>query len=146
VELDFSFYAMPKAENLAKMLADGGPGLTFSIKAFQGLTHKVDPAKWLDAAKAYLTAIEPLREGTAEHPGGRLEAVLFQFPHSFHYEADNRRYLEKLLACFKGVPAAVEFRAAEWYTGRVIEGMRSRGVALAALDMPDLRGLPPVED
>jgi uncharacterized protein YecE (DUF72 family) len=31
VELDFAFYAMPKPENLAKMLVEGGPGLTFSM-------------------------------------------------------------------------------------------------------------------
>jgi uncharacterized protein YecE (DUF72 family) len=62
VELDFAFYGMPKPENLAKMLVDGGPRLTFSIKAFQELTHKVDPVKWPDVAKQYLKAIEPLRE------------------------------------------------------------------------------------
>jgi uncharacterized protein YecE (DUF72 family) len=146
VELDFAFYAMPKAENLAKMCTDGGPGLSFSIKAFQELTHKVDPAKWSDVAKQYLEAIAPLREAAPGHPRGRLEAVLFQFPYSFHYEAENRRYLDKLLAYFKGVPAAVEFRNAEWINDRAIGGLRGRGAALVALDMPDLKGLPPLMD
>jgi uncharacterized protein YecE (DUF72 family) len=72
-----------------------------------------------------------------------LEAVLFQFPYAFRYEPENRRYLDKILTYFKGVPAAVEFRNMEWYTGRVIEGMKSRGIPLVALDMPDLKGLPP---
>jgi uncharacterized protein YecE (DUF72 family) len=31
-------------------------------------------------------------------------------------------------------------------TGRVIGGMKSRGIPLAALDMPDLKGLPPLMD
>jgi uncharacterized protein YecE (DUF72 family) len=52
---------------------------------------------------------------------------LFQFPYRFGYEPENRRYLDKLLAFFKDLPAAVEFRRADWYTGRVIEGMKSRG-------------------
>jgi uncharacterized protein YecE (DUF72 family) len=142
VELDFAFYAMPKAENLAKMLVDGGPGLSFSIKAYRQLTHEVDPVGWRDTAKRYLEAIAPLREASPGHPKGRLEAVLFQFPYSFRYEPENRRYLDKLLTCFTGVPVAVEFRRADWYTGRVIEGMKDRGVSLAALDMPDLKGLP----
>ncbi|MDR2402799.1 MAG: DUF72 domain-containing protein [Spirochaetaceae bacterium] len=146
VELDFSFYAMPKAENLAKMLLDGGPRVTFSIKAFQGLTHKIDPVRWPDVAKQYLEAIAPLREPLPGFPAGRLEAVLFQFPYQFGYEGENRRYLDKLLKCFEGVPAAVEFRKADWYTGRVIEGMKDRGVPLVALDMPELRGLPPLMD
>jgi uncharacterized protein YecE (DUF72 family) len=142
VELDFAFYAMPKPENLAKMLVDGGPGLTFSIKAFQELTHRIDGAKWEDTAKRYLDALAPLREAAPGYPRGRLEAVLFQFPYSFHYEPGNRKYLDRLLTCFKEIPAVVEFRAAEWYTGRVIEAMRDRGIPLAALDMPELRGLP----
>jgi uncharacterized protein YecE (DUF72 family) len=146
VELDFAFYGMPKAENLSKMLIDGGPSLTFSIKAFQELTHRVDPFKWPDAAKQYLEAIAPLRESVPGFPAGRLEAVLFQFPYQFGYEPENRRYLDKLLGFFKGVPAAVEFRRTDWYTGRVIEGMKERGIALAALDMPELKGLPPLMD
>ena len=39
VELNYSYHSMPKAENLAKMLADGGKKLRFSIKAHQTLTH-----------------------------------------------------------------------------------------------------------
>ena len=140
VELNFSFYAMPKRENLAKMLVDGGPSLTFAIKATQTLTHRVDPDKWENEAKTYLAAIEPLLEAK------RLEAVLFQFPYSFKYADDNRRYLDKLLTYFKGVPVAVEFRKSDWYTGRVIESMKSRGVPLVSLDMPDLPKLPPQMD
>jgi uncharacterized protein YecE (DUF72 family) len=142
VELDFAFYAMPKAENLAKMLVDGGR-LTFSIKAFRELTHKVDPVRWPDAAGPYLEGIAPLREAGPGFPAGRLEAVLFQFPYSFRYEPENRRYLGKLLDFFRDLPCAVEFRRADWYTGRVIGGMRERGVSLTVLDMPELKGLQP---
>ncbi|GHV76948.1 hypothetical protein AGMMS49942_17690 [Spirochaetia bacterium] len=59
---------MPKAANLAKMLVDGG-ALTFSIKAHETLTHKVDPDGWKGKAETYRQAIE---------------AVLFQFSYSFH--------------------------------------------------------------
>jgi uncharacterized protein YecE (DUF72 family) len=145
VELDFSYYAMPTAPQLEKMLT-GGPGLTFAIKAHKSLTHEVKPDRWEQEAETYLKAIRPLRETTPEFPGGRLEAVLFQFPFSFHYVPENRRYLGKLLDFFKGVPAAVEFRGADWYAGRVIEGMRDRGIPLVSLDMPELRGLPPLMD
>jgi uncharacterized protein YecE (DUF72 family) len=146
VELDFAFYAMPKAENLSKMLVDGGPSLTFSIKAFQELTHRVDSVKWPDVAKRYLDAIAPLREAAQGFPAGRLEAILFQFPYQFGYTPDNRRYLDRLLKYFEGLLCAVEFRKADWYTGRLIEGMRERGIPLAALDMPELKGLPPLMD
>ncbi|GHV68016.1 hypothetical protein AGMMS49928_06420 [Spirochaetia bacterium] len=140
VELDFAYYAMPKAPQLAKMVEDGGPGLTFSIKAHQSLTHKIDAYMWHEDAKTYLQAIEPLRVA------GRLETVLFQFPYAFHYTTENRRYLDKLLTAFEGVPATVEFRTADWYTGRVIEALQKRGVPLVSLDMPELKGLPPLMD
>jgi uncharacterized protein YecE (DUF72 family) len=140
VELDHTYYGMPKASNLAKMLIAGGPDLTFSIKAYRSLTHEIHPSSWMEDAKAYREALEPVLQA------GRLEAVLFQFPPKFAYEADRRRYLDKLLAYFKGVPAAVEFRTPEWYTARVIEGMRERGAALVSLDMPELADLPPLMD
>jgi uncharacterized protein YecE (DUF72 family) len=140
VELNFSYHRMPEAKNLSKMLVDGGPNLTFSIKAFKTMTHEINPGQWEGEAKTYLTAIEPLIEAR------RLEAVLFQFPYSFHYTVDNRKYLDKLLAYFKGVPVAVEFRTADWCTGKVIEGMKSRNVPLVSLDMPELPKLPPTMD
>ncbi|MDR1900702.1 MAG: DUF72 domain-containing protein [Treponema sp.] len=56
------------------------------------ITHEIDLAKWQDIAKQYLQAVEPLREV------GRLEVVLFQFPYSFHYEAENRRYMDGIQA------------------------------------------------
>jgi uncharacterized protein YecE (DUF72 family) len=138
VELDFSYYGMPKAENLAKMLIDGGP--TFSIKAYKTLTHEINPATWGEDAKTYREAIEPLLQA------GRLEAVLFQFPFSFHYEDENRWYLDKLLTYYKDIPLAVEFRNSEWFNDRVINTFRERAIPLVALDMPDLKGLPTTLD
>jgi uncharacterized protein YecE (DUF72 family) len=137
VELNFSYYTMPQAKNLAKMLVDGGPKLRFSIKAHKSLTHEIDPNQWEGEAKTYIDAIEPMLGA------GRLDAVLFQFPYSFKYEDENRRYLDKLLKFFKDIPTAVEFRKADWYTGKVIEGMKSRNIPLVSLDMPALPKLPP---
>lgn len=140
LELDFTYYRMPAAEQLQRMADAAGPELTFSIKAHKTLTHETDPHKWQEDAKTYIEAIEPLRET------GRLEAVLFQFPNSFHYNDENRRYLDRLLGAFSGVPAAVEFRNAEWGNNRVIDGLKKRSIAYVSTDLPDLRGLPPVLD
>jgi len=139
VELDYTYYQMPKTEQLRRM-AEEGRDLSFSIKAHQSLTHKIDSAKWRDEAKVYIDALQPLRET------GQLEAVLFQFPYSFHYEAENRRYLDKILEEFSSIQAAVEFRNADWLNNRVIDGLKARGAALVGLDMPELKGLPPKMD
>ena len=139
VELNFSYYTMPNIEQIRRMEESSG-NLTFSIKAPQSLTHKIDPAKWQEDAKTYLEAIEPLREA------GKLEAVLFQFPYSFHYEADNRRHLDRILSEFSGFPSAVEFRNGDWNNNRVIDEFKRRQVSYVSTDLPDLKGLPPVLD
>jgi uncharacterized protein YecE (DUF72 family) len=129
---------MPTAGQFEGMLEKAGPGLGFSVKVHETLTHKIDPAEWEGEAKTFLTAVEPfLREN-------RLGAVLFQFPYSFHYEPEKRRYLDRLLTFFKDIPSAVEFRNVEWTNNRVIEGVRKRGAALVSLDMPELEDLPPL--
>jgi len=131
---------MPDAKGLSQMLIDGGESLTFSIKAHRTMTHEINPSLWESEAKTYITAVEPMLKA------GRLEAVLFQFPYSFYYTDDNRRYLDKLLKYFKDVPLAVEFRKADWYSGKVIESMKNREIPLVSLDMPELPKLPPAMD
>ena len=139
VELDYTYYAIPRAQNMERMAGEA-PELSFALKAHQSLTHRIDSAKWKEDAGEYMRGIEPLREKA------RLEAVLFQFPFSFHYEDENRRYLGKILDEFSGIQAAVEFRNAEWLNNRVIDGLKARGAALVGLDMPDLKGLPSTID
>jgi uncharacterized protein YecE (DUF72 family) len=140
VEIDYTYYRMPQADKLRRMLEIGGPDLTFSIKATDTLTHRIDPNKWRDEAKTYIKAIEPMLTA------GRLEGVLFQFPYSFHYNDNNRKHLDSLLKEFTGIPSVVEFRHNDWVNNRVFEGLKNRGVAYASLDLPDLKGLPPVLD
>jgi uncharacterized protein YecE (DUF72 family) len=67
------------------------------------------------------------------------------FP-KFVYEADKRRYLDKLLAYFKEIPATVELRTPEWYINWVIEGMRERRCLWLSMDMLELKDLPPLMD
>jgi len=139
VELNFSYYTMPSADQIRRM-TEASENLSFAIKAPQSITHKVDPHKWRDETKTYLTAIEPLRQA------GKLEAVLFQFPYSFHYEADSRRHLANVLTEFSDVPSAVEFRNNEWTSNRVIDELKKRKVAYVSTDLPDLKGLPHILD
>ena len=140
VEIDNSYYRMPTADQLQNMLDSAGPGLSIALKATQTLTHTVDPEGWRGEAKTFIGAIEPLCKA------GRLAAVLFQFPYSFHYTADNRKHLDSLLGEFEGIQSAVEFRNGEWTSSRVIEGLKKRGAAYVSTDLPDLKGLPPVLD
>jgi uncharacterized protein YecE (DUF72 family) len=140
LELNFSYYRMPEERQLAALAERAGQGCLFSIKAHQSLTHEIDASGWKEALAEYRAALWPLLNAKS------LGAVLFQFPSSFHYEPDRRRYLDALLREASGLPLVVEFRNHEWYNNRVFDALRDRGVSLAAVDLPDLLGLPPAVD
>ena len=101
------------------------------------MTHKIVPAEWRSEAQTFRRALEPLLKANT------LKALLLQFPYSFHYEVEQRRYLDALLHYWEGLPLAVEFRHTQWYNNRTIEALRERQVALVALDLPNLTNLPP---
>ncbi|MGO8693440.1 MAG: DUF72 domain-containing protein [Rectinemataceae bacterium] len=140
VELNFSYYGMPRSDRLVKLLEASGSSCLFSIKGHRSFTHEVDPACWRASLAEYRSSLAPLLTA------GRLGAVLLEFPSSFRYEPERRRYLDELLRELGGLPAVVEFRSADWYNNRVFDALRERGVGLASIDLPNLRGLPPVVD
>ncbi len=135
VELNFSYYAQPAARTLERMLKGTPESFRFSIKAHRSLTH--EPGEDLEAeVRRYRQGIAPLVES------GRLAAVLFQFPYSFHYTPDSRRHLSRLCEDFGELPKAVEFRGAEWQRPSVYEGLRRWNAAFVNVDAPRLSRLP----
>jgi uncharacterized protein YecE (DUF72 family) len=139
VELNFSYYAMPKPSSLAAMAAKTPESFKFSIKAHKSLTHEVGPL-WRDDAAAFAKAAGVLADS------GRLVAVLIQLPYRFHHSPDNRGYLAALLSALAPLPLVVEFRNDEWRGERVYDELEKRGVGIAMVDRPELPGLPRVEE
>lgn len=139
VELNFSYYRMPEAEQLLAMHRQS-ESLLFSIKAHESLTHTIDTAAWRNSAATFRSAVSPLQEK------GVLGAVLLQFPYSFHYDPDRRRYLDALVRSLGDFPLAVEFRNGQWYNNRTLDALRERKVSLVSLDMPELQSSPPMMD
>lgn len=133
VEVDSTFYHMPTAKRMERMLLRSGE-LKFSLKAPRGLTHEIDD--WKHEALLFKEALVPMVES------GRLSAVLFQFPQSFRYIPENRFYLSFLLDEFQGTPAVVEFREQGWMRESVRSGLDGRGVGLCVSDYPRLSSLP----
>jgi uncharacterized protein YecE (DUF72 family) len=139
VELNFSYYRMPEAAQLQSM-HEQAPALAFSVKAHETLTHTIDPASWKAEATVFRSALEPLLASDS------LKAVLLQFPYSFHYEPDQRRYLDALIRFLPKIPLAVEFRNDQWYNNRTLDALRRLQVAFVSLDLPQVKGNPPIMD
>lgn len=82
----------------------------------------------------------------AKSAGGALAAFLLEFPPSFVYSPETRRHLDRVLKDFSGFPVAAAFFDTGWYTARVIEGLKARGVALCLMDLPRYPQSPPSMD
>ncbi len=139
VELNFSYYRMPEAVHLGTM-HQTAPSLSFSIKAHQSLTHTIEPGEWKQQALLFQKSLEPLARDQV------LNSILLQFPASFHYEIEQRLYLDTLLKSFASFPLAVEFRNSQWYNNRTLDSLRERGIAFVCLDLPLIQGNPPIMD
>lgn len=134
-ELNFTYYRMPAAEMLERMLAKVPEGFSFSVKAPGSLTHDREEG-WQKEAGRYREALAPLQEADA------LAGVLMQFPYSFHYNAENREYLAALSSELGGLPLFAEFRNDEWDRDSVLEGLKEREVGVVVTDHPALPRLP----
>jgi uncharacterized protein YecE (DUF72 family) len=136
VEIDYSWYVMPKAGTLRNMAEQSMSGFLFSIKAHRSLTHEVSE-DWRGRASEFAKAVEALAET------GKLAAILIQLPYRFSYTSENRLYLAELCASLGSFPIVVEFRNSDWYRQNVYDGLAQRNIGLAVLDRPELPGLPP---
>lgn len=140
IELNYTWYQMPKAGAIERMRRLVGPDFSFAAKLTRTLTHELDPDDWPGQAARYRDGIAPLIQS------GQLAAVLIQLPPSFDRSPKNRHYLAALLDKLEGLPLAVEFRHKSWAVDRVFEELSRRQIALAAVDEPKLPGLfPPLD-
>jgi hypothetical protein len=75
-----------------------------------------------------------------------VAAWLLEFPSSIPYGPAARRHLDRALRDLAGLPLAVAFYGADWYSVRVVEGLKERGAALCLLDLPrGPAGLPAID-
>ncbi len=139
-ELNFTWYQMPKASPMERMIAKVPDNFRFAAKLTRTLTHEIDVQGWQSQVNQYREGIAPLMQSR------RLLAVLIQLPPSFVRVRDNRLYLSRLLDALKGLPLAVEFRHRSWAEEQVFAGLKERRVTLVSVDMPDLAYLFPSLD
>lgn len=136
LELNFSYYSIPKDRQLSAMVARTAGKVKFSIKGNRQFTHEIIESEWRDAVKEYRSALYPMTNK------GLLLSVLLQFPQSFHYEPANRKYLANLFDEFGDTPLVVEFRHIDWFNQRVYDELQRRNAGICLCDMPEISQLP----
>ncbi|RJQ86910.1 MAG: DUF72 domain-containing protein [Desulfobacteraceae bacterium] len=139
-ELNYTWYQMPKAEAIERMLPRVPAGFGFAAKLTRTMTHEIDLHGWRGQVIQFREGITPLVQA------GRMPALLVQLPPSFKRCDANRSYLAHLLDELDGLPVAVEFRHCSWAVDRVFAELERRRVTLVAVDVPDLPYLFPSLD
>lgn len=127
VEINNTFYRMPK-ESVVQGWADQVPkGFCFSIKASQKITHF---KRLKDAGEE----VEYLMR-TVRTIGDKLGVVLFQLPPNLKKDVERLGEFLKLLP--GDIPASFEFRHATWFADDVYELLRSYKCALCCADVDE---------
>lgn len=126
VELNYSFYRLPKEETYAKWYKLTPPGFIFSLKASRFITHIKRLKDCQGALDIFLKNAETL--------GEKKGPIFFQLPPSF------KKDLDRLVAFCESLPAegrfAFEFRHPSWFDEEVYQFLRKRNLALIFSDTP----------
>ena len=137
VEIDSSYYGIPRTNTIASMNARTPPSFRFSFKAPQTVTHPPEhKASVHDDARLLREAVAPIRES------GKLACVLLQFPNGFKRTPTDEAYLVRAIEAFDSLPVVVEFRNAQWQHPETLQLLRDNGASLCNVDLPGLEGLP----
>jgi uncharacterized protein YecE (DUF72 family) len=128
-ELNFSYYRMPQEQQMETFLQHP---LQYAIKGHKSLTH--DRLQQPAAREDFIRAVDVLQKGD------QLATVLLQFPYSFKYTAENRKYLLNLLEDMSSLPLVVEFRNPDWIRDSVFHELQQRAWGISMLDSPEVKG------
>lgn len=135
IEINTSYYGPPRVPVARKWLArvQDVPSFRFTAKLWRRFTHERQ-SSWTRAdVRQVRRGFDVLQEG------GRLDAVVAQFPWSFKYGAGTLEWLEDVTAEFASYPLVLEVRHESWNTPQFLEWLGERGVGFVNLDQPLFR-------
>jgi uncharacterized protein YecE (DUF72 family) len=134
VEINNTFYRMPK-KNVLETWAEQVPDdFRFAIKASRRITH-FKRLKETGEETGFLL-------GNLEVLGDRLGVVLFQLPPNLKCDIERLDAFLDLLP--EGLPAAFEFRHESWLDDTVRDRLRARNFAVVCVDSEDTERTPPI--
>ena len=126
VEINNSFYHLPKEQTLKRWNDIAPEGFLYAVKANRYITHI---KRLKDAAEPLERFFERIRL-----LGNKLGPVLYQLPPSLHKDLDLLGGFVKLLP--KSPPAVFEFRHESWYSDDVFALLAEANATLCIHDMP----------
>jgi len=128
VEINNTFYRMPKKEMLEGWARKVPEDFVFVLKASRKITHHARLKEGATDSVEYLWDM-------ASALGTRLGPILFQLPPNMKKTVD--RLLAFMTALPEGLRAAFEFRNESWFDEEVYDALRDGGHALCLADTDD---------
>jgi len=129
VEINNSFYHLPKAETLSHWRETTPEDFVFAVKASRYITHMKKLKDPREPVSTFMDRLQAL--------GAKLGPILFQLPPNWHLNAGRLESFLEVLP--RGFCYVFEFRDPTWFDDRAYDLLRDRGVAFC---MYDLAGRP----
>jgi uncharacterized protein YecE (DUF72 family) len=132
IEINSTFYRPPRPDvppRWVRRVADN-PNFRFTAKLWQRFTHQRETPWTADEAGAVRAGLDPLADG------GRLGAVLVQFPWSFKATEGSLEWLGDVASQFADYPLVVEVRHASWNEPDFYGWLNQRGIGFVNIDQP----------
>jgi uncharacterized protein YecE (DUF72 family) len=129
VEINNSFYHLPKEQSLKKWYRQAPENFVYAVKASRYITHIKKLKEPSEALERFFERMGMLAE--------KLGPVLYQLPPNFHKDIER---LESFLGALAGYPPAVfEFRHESWFSEDTYELLKQFGAGFCIHDMPGIR-------
>jgi uncharacterized protein YecE (DUF72 family) len=123
VEINNTFYHMPKESVLTSWAGQVPDDFVFAIKAPQVITHLKRLRNVGQETEYLFRSLSVLDR--------KLGPVLFQFPKNFHADIP---VLKDFLALVPGISCAFEFRSPSWRNNETLDLLRERGFSMCIAD------------
>jgi len=141
VEVDTSFYGVPKVSTVENWQKSVPEGFQFILKANKLMTlhDGADVDDYLsDEHRLVFTEFRQMIRPLVK--SDQLKTILFQFPPYFNCQLDNIRYLRDVRVLMGDLPIAVEFRNSSWYDPAVRDEtmlyLKKLGMSHVSVDEP----------
>jgi uncharacterized protein YecE (DUF72 family) len=140
VEVNATFYRLPRESTVAGWVEQTPPGFSFAVKGSRYLTHIRRLGDTDTGLRRFWEPLEPLRAA------GRLGPVLWQLPENFQRDDV---LLDEFLAALPCARHCFEFRHPSWFAAPVRRILECHGTSLvigddARRELPAARPLGPL--
>lgn len=129
LELNNTFYRLPKESVFQKWREYSPDGFVFAVKVSRYITHIKRLKDCGDEVNNFMSRAVLLK--------GKLGPLLYQLPPSLHRDDD---ILESFLAILpQEMKHVIEFRHESWFTEEVYDILRQHDIGFCVFDMPKLK-------